>query len=53
MPQWGVRDEPVTSGVIDLDTARTLYTLSVIRRPSLHLPNFMSDHAADVWALVL
>ncbi|KAJ5378891.1 hypothetical protein N7509_012010 [Penicillium cosmopolitanum] len=26
MPQWGVRDEPVTSGVIDLDTARTLYT---------------------------
>ncbi|KAJ5814476.1 hypothetical protein N7474_006253 [Penicillium riverlandense] len=26
MPLWGVRDEPVTSGVIDLDTARTLYT---------------------------
>jgi hypothetical protein len=53
MPAWGVRDEPVTSGVIDLATARILYTLSVLRRPSLHLPHFMSDHVADVWALVL
>ncbi|KAJ5979535.1 hypothetical protein N7501_002877 [Penicillium viridicatum] len=26
MTQWGIRDEPVTSGVIDLDTARILYT---------------------------
>ncbi|OAG13414.1 hypothetical protein CC77DRAFT_1026712 [Alternaria alternata] len=34
MPPWGVRDEPVSSGVIDLALARTLYTLSVVRRPS-------------------
>lgn len=37
MPQWGARDDPVTSGVIDLATARTLYTLSMDRRPSLLL----------------
>ncbi|CAN9403101.1 unnamed protein product [Alternaria alternata] len=29
MPPWGVRDEPVSSGVIDLALARTLYTFFV------------------------
>jgi hypothetical protein len=37
IPLWDVRDGPITSSVVDLATARTLYTLSVIRRPALHL----------------